>query len=215
MANQQWVSLLNPGQTNTGPGTLFTASATTAVISPQTSASSNADYAVVNAGYQPLGWYPGLLVRVTARGFTTTNATTGTRTFSLRANKSNSTAVASNVVLATAVGITTGAVTITGAQWSLAALIRCTAIAASGNTASTEGEIHLSIVGAATPIVPANPFGLVQANAFGFTIPLPNISGETAAAVDTTVVQGIQLAVTDTAASGSTQCTQWLVEALN
>jgi hypothetical protein len=211
MANQTWVSLLNPGLTSTGPGAVFTESATTATISPQTS-TSNQDYAVVQPGGQQFGWYPGMLVRVTARGLITTSTTTGTLTVSVRANKGNAVAAASNVVLATAVGITTGTTAVTGIQFKLEAILRCTAVASSGSTVSTQGELNLFNALAA---VPANPVALSASPPPGFSLPLPNISGETAAAVDTTQLQGIQLCATATAASGSIQCTQWLVEALN
>lgn len=211
MANQSWVSLLNPGLTSTGPGATFTESASTAALSPQTSV-SNQDYAVVQAGGQYLGWYTGMLVRVTARGWITTNSTTGTLTISLRANKNNATAPASNTVLATAVGLTTGTTPITGIQYKLEAVIRCTAVASSGSTVSTQGEINLFNALAA---VPANPIALSASPPPGFSLPLPNISGETASTVDTTQPQGIQLCATATAASGTIACTHWLVETLD
>jgi hypothetical protein len=210
MASQSWVSLLNGGLTSSGPGTTWTeAASTTAVISPQTSV-ANQDFAVAQAGGQPLGWYTGWLIRVTARGWITTNTTTGTLTVSLRANKNNATAPASNTVLATCVGITTGTTAITGIQYQLDALIRCTGVASSGNTVSTQGTLFLGNSGAG---VPASPIALTASA--GMTLPMPNISGETAAAVDTTQLQGIQLCATGTAASGTIACTQWLVEALN
>jgi hypothetical protein len=210
VANQQWVSLLNPGITPTGPGATFTeAASTTAVLSPQTSV-SNQDFAVVQAAGQYLGWYVGMLIRVTAAGWLTTNSTTGTLTLSLRANKTNSTAPASNTVLATANGITTGTTPITGIQFEVNAISRCTAIASSGNTVSTQGGLTLFNSGAA---VPANPIALT--GTAGLLLPMPNISGETAAAVDTTQLQGIQLCATSTAASGTIACTQWLVEVLD
>lgn len=210
MASQNWESLLNPDSlAGTGPGALFTESATAAVLSPQTSA-ANQDYAVVNGPGQYLGWKVPFLLKVTANGFVTTNTTTGTLTFSLRANKNNATAVASNVVLIQPVGITTGATAITGIQWFMEAWIRCTGIASSGNTVSSMGYLKLGNSGAA---LPANPIALTATP--GMLLPMPNASGETTAAVDTTQPQGIQLAATATAASGSCQCSQWLVEALN
>lgn len=209
MANQQWVSLLNPGITSTGPGATWTEASGSAVLSPQTSA-SNQDYATVQPGGQYLGWYVGMLIRVTAAGWITTNTTTGTLTISLRANKNNSTAVASNVVLATANGITTGTTAITGIQFEVNAILRCTAVASSGNTVSTQGGLTLFNSGAA---VPANPIALT--GTAGLLLPMPNISGENAAPVDTTQLQGIQLAATGTAASGTIACTQWLVETLD
>ena len=120
------------------------------------------------------------------------------------------TAPASNVVLCTTVGQTTGTTAVTGIQWECEALIRCTAVASSGSTVSTQGTWTLFNSGAA---VPANPLTLTSSTALDF--PMPNISGETAASVDTTQPQGIQMCATGTASSGRIQCTQWLVEALN
>lgn len=211
MANQQWVSLLNPGLTSTGPGALFTmATTTTAALSPQTS-TANQDYAVVQAGGQPYGWYPGMLIRVTGRGFLTVNSTTGTLTVSLRANKNNAVAAASNTVLVTAVGLTTGSTPVTGIQWEIEALIRCTAVASSGNTVSTQGTWTIFNSAAA---VPANPL-ILSTSSTALDFPMPNASGETAVAVDTTQPQGIQMCATSTTTSGSIQCTHWIVEALN
>jgi len=215
MAGQNWVSLLNPGITASGPGATFTETAGTVALSPQTSA-SNQDYAVVQAAGQPYGWYTGMLIRVTARGWITTNTTTGTLTISLRANKGNAVAAASNTVLATANGITTGATAITGIQFKLEALIRCTAVASSGSTVSTQGELSLGVVTTSTPAVPASPVTLVSAaGSVGMFLGLPNISGETAASVDTTQPQGIQLCATATTSSGTCACTQWIVETLD
>jgi len=209
MASQNWVALLNPGITPTGPGVTFTESATTAVLSPQLSGSA-ADYAVVNAAGQPYGWQVGTLLRVTARGWITTSTTTGTLTIFLRANKGN--AGSTFVTLATPNGITTGATAVTGIQFKLEAMIRCTAVASSGSTLSTQGELNLFNNLAA---VAANPIALSASPPPGFALPMPNISGETAAAVDTTQAQGIELAATGTAASGTIACTQWLVELLD
>lgn len=204
MANQQWVSLLNPASTlASGAGTALS-TATTAVLSPQASV-ANQDVAVVQAANQPLGWYVGLLIRITARGFITTTATGTTVTYSLRANKTNNTAVASNTVLATSAGISTPAAANTGIPWKIEALIRCTAIASSGNTVSTQGEIWVGAIAAQT----------ILTGTADVTLGLPNASGETAAAVDTTVFQGIQCAGTLAGANATVQLTQWLVEALD
>ena len=43
---------------------------------------------------------------------------------------------------------------------------------------------------------------------------LPNASGETAAAVDTTSIQGVSLRGTLAGANATIQLTQWFVEAL-
>jgi hypothetical protein len=203
MANQQWVSLLNPGVVaSAGAGTALS-TATTAVISPQFA--SNIDPAVVQAGGQPLGWYPGLLVRVMARGFITTTATSTTWTVLLRSNKTNS---GTFVTLATSGGIATGTGAVTGIQWKLEALLRCTAIASSGNTVSTQGDLTVQNNGT-VPSIGATTNGVM------LRAPLPQNSGETAAAVDTTSFQGIQLAATLAGANATVQCTQWLVEALD
>jgi hypothetical protein len=186
----------------------FTEANSTAVLSPQLSGAT-ADYAVVNAAAQPYGWQIGTLIRVTARGWITTSTTTGTLTIFLRANKSN--AGSTFVTLATPNGITTGATAVTGIQFKIEAVIRCTAIASSGSTVSTQGELTLFNSLAA---VPANPVALSASPPPGFSLPMPNISGENAASVDTTQAQGIELAATGTAASGTIACTQWLVEML-
>lgn len=200
MASQSWVSLLNPNNpASSGAGTLLN-TATTAALSPQ--AAANLDYALVGAGGQPGGWYPGLLVRILARGFITTTATGTTATWLLRANKQNS---GTFVTLATTAGVSTPASANTGLQWKLEAMLRCTAVAASGNTVSTQGELTINPIAAQT---------ILTASA-ETTVSMPNASGETAAAVDTSVFQGIQLAGTLAGANASIQCTQWLVEALN
>jgi hypothetical protein len=112
------------------------------------------------------------------------------------------------------VGITTPATAITGIQWELEALVRCTAVATSGNTVSAQGKLNLGLIQQATPALPANPAALTGA-APGAFFAMPNASGETATAVDTTQLQGINLLATSTAAQGTLQLTQWLVEALD
>ena len=213
MAVQQWVSLLNPDLPPgySGAGALFTMAASgNAVLSPQTSVASQ-DVSQVNAAGTYLGWRVGLLIRVTALGFFTTNTTTGTLTIFLAANKGNSTAAASQTTIITPVGITTGTTAITGIQWELTAIIRCTNVASSGNTVAAQGKLIIGNQGAA---VPANPSALTATAGSGPFF-MPNASGETATALDTTQPYGINCHCTTTAASGSVQCTQWLVEALN
>lgn len=200
MADQTWVNLLNPDNAaSSGAGTALT-TATTAAISPQ--AASNIDFAVVNAGGQYLGWKPSRLIRVTARGFITTTATGTTATWLLRANKQNG---GTFVTLATTAGVATPAAANTGLPWKLEALIRCTAVAASGNTVSTQGELTIMPIAAQT---------ILTASA-EVSVGMPNASGETLAAVDTSVYQGIQLAATLAGANATIQCTQWLVEMCN
>lgn len=203
MANQNWMSLLQPSQHLwSGAGTVMN-TATTATLSPRPTPNT-ADYNVfVPAG----GFYQGMLIRVTARGFLTTVATSGTLTFFLASNIGNT--GTTYVTLASTVGITTGTTIITGIQWKYEALVRCTAVATSG-TLATQGEFYLGNSGAA---VPANPIALTATP--GMLIPTPNISGETAATVDTTQTQGIALRCTQATSTCTVQLTQWLVEYLD
>lgn len=202
MAGQYWVSLLNPASSQaSGAGTALS-TATTATISPTTGAGATSDVAVVNAASQPLGWSAGLNVRVTARGFLTTVATAGTLTFFLRANKGNA---GTYTTLATSAAVSTPAAANTGIQWTLRMLCRCTAIATSGSTVSTQGELTFYPLAAQT---------VLTASAVT-AVALPNLSGETAAAVDTTQVTGIGLACTQATSTCTVQLTEWLVEALD
>jgi hypothetical protein len=199
MANQNWVSLLTPGAP--AAGAAFTVGASTATLSPVLG--SAADTAQVNPPGQYLGWQASMLSRVTARGFVSTAATGGSLTFLLAARVGN--AGSTYVTLASTAAITSPAAVNTGIQWKMEGLIRCTAVAASGNTVAAQGEISFGVLAAQT---------LLTATAQVW-VAMPNASGETASAVDTTQVQGLSLRCTGTAASGTVQCTQWLVEALN
>lgn len=203
MTAQYWVSCINPGFNGAGASL---STATTAALSPQASA-ANQDVAVIQAGGQPLGFQVGQLIRVYAAGILTTTGTSTTATIFLRANKTNG---GTFVTLATPVGITTGTTVITGINWTLEAFCRVTAIASSGNTISTQGRLTMGNSGAG---LPANPIALTATP--GMVLPLPNSAGETAAAVDTTVFQGIQLAGTLAGANATVQCTQWVVETLS
>lgn len=212
MASQNWVSLLNPSTFSSGPGASLTLAASTQVASPVTGV-ANQDVVAIQAAGQYLGWSDGLLIRVTARGFYTSTTTTGTLTFKIMYNKGNNTAIASQTTILTHSGITTPTSAVTGMQWELTAQLRCTAVATSGNTISGQGQLHFFIIPGSPPTVPATP--AVLSSGPGWAVALPNISGETATAVDTTQLAGINLSVTGTAAQGTLQCTQWLVEALD
>jgi hypothetical protein len=208
MSNQQWVSLINGGSARTtGAGTALSASATTATISPCQSQALLADVATVNPDGQPLGWQVGLLIRVTARGFVNTGATTSNLSWALTANKGNS---SSYQTLATTTVLALGTGAVTGLQYELGALIRCTAVntqSGAVGACSTQGAVKM------TNAVPATP---TLATANGLILPMPNISGETSlATIDTSVVTGIGLRATLSAAFGAVSCTQWLVEALD
>jgi len=208
MPYQSWTSLLNPASPYaSGAGTVLNSIVTAGIISP-VNGLANQDVAQVNPNGMPLGWYAGLNIRVTARGFITTVATAGTLTFLLQSRVGN--AGTTYVVLATSTTLTTTTSVFTGLQWKLEAFIRCTGIAKSGSTVSTQGEMDISQTTATqaisqTPATTSNPYKLW----------LPTASGETAAAVDTTQLQGINLACTQATSTCTVQLTQWLVEALD
>jgi hypothetical protein len=205
MANQQWVSLINGGSTRaTGPGTSLVTAVGPATISPCQAGALTADVAVVNPDGQPLGWYAGFLIRVTARGYVSAGGTTSNASLALTANKGNSN---SYQTLATTTTLTLGT-SISGVQWKLEALIRCSAVSQTAGTCLTQGEWTLPNA------VPSTPTTLTTAN--GLILPLPNATGETSlATVDTTQVTGIGLRATLSAAFGTVACTEWLVEALD
>lgn len=213
MANQSWVSLVNAGNsTSLGSGTAL-ATAATATISPCQQPTTNllTDVAQVNAAGQPLGWYPGLLVRVTAYGTLTTTGTSTTATLFLASNKASGT----YVTLATAVGITTGTTVITALNWKMEANILCTGVASSGATVNTQGNLNLFFTPSGTPALTANPVALTLTTPPGYSLALPNSGGPTAASVDTTSAQGICLRGTLAGANATIQCTSWVVEALD
>lgn len=200
MASQNWISLLQPPQHLwSGAGTVMN-TATTATLSPRPTPNT-ADYnAFVPAG----SFYQGMLIRVTARGFLTTVASSGTLTFFLGSNIGNT--GTTYVTLATTAALTTGTSVITGLQWDLRALIRCTAVATSG-TLATQGELRVGTnVTAPTLVTP--PVNEIK-------LPMPSASGETAATVDTTQTQGIALRCTQATSTCTVQLTQWLVEQLD
>jgi hypothetical protein len=203
MASQNWVSLLTPGAPQAGAA--FTVGASTATLSP--TFGGGADTAQVNAPGQYLGWAANMLIRVTARGYVTTTTTAGTLAFALNARigNSGSTYVALTGAHATLNSYSTAATT--GIPWMIHGLIRCTAMASSGNTVSSQAELYVSPLPAT-----AQTIGTASA---GVNLYMPSASGETAAAVDTTQLQGISLRCTGSAASGTIQLTQWIVEAMN
>lgn len=210
MANQSWVSLLNPASPQaSGAGTALNTAATS-TISPVSG--SGADVAQIQPAGQPYGLYAGGLYRVTARGFITTTGTSTTATLLLASRVGNS--GSTWVTLATTNGITTGTTVLTTVNWKLEALIRCTAVATTGNTMSTQGEMGLQGL-LTTPALAANPFVLTGSTSISAAIPLPASNGETAAAVDTTQLQGISMRATLAGANATIQLTQWLVEALD
>jgi len=200
MSGQNWVSLLNPSSPQSSGAGAALSTATTATLSPVTGIPSDPAQVYQEGAYQ--GWAPGLLIRYTARGYITTTATTCNVTFLLAANKTN--AGSNYVTLATTNAIATPAAANTGIQWKFEAVSRCTACATSGNTIATQGEISFGALAAQT---------ILTATAQVW-VSLPSASGETAAAVDTTQVQGLSLRGTLSGANATVQLTQWLVEAM-
>lgn len=212
MANQSWVSLINAGNpASLGSGTSLS-TATTATISPCIAGALTTDVAQVNAGGLPLGWYPGMLIRVTAYGTLTTTGTSTTATLFLSSNKN---AGGTFVTLATAVGITTGTTVISALNWKLEANVLCTAVVSSGASVSTQGNLNLFFTPSGTPALTANPVALTLTTPPGYSLALPNSGGPTAASVDTTSTQGICLRGTLAGANATIACTSWVVEALD
>lgn len=203
MAYQDWVNLVNDSPQAIGAGTALNTAAT-ATLSP--AAGGGADVASLAAGAQPGGFYPGMAIRFTARGYLTTTATSTTATLFLAARAGNT--GSTYVTLATTAGITTGTTVLTGLQWKLEAVSRVTAVAASGNTISTQGEFTI-LNNVTAPSLNAATNGVLLVAA------LPNVTGETAAAVDTTQLQGLSMRGTLAGANATVQLTQWIVEQLN
>jgi hypothetical protein len=197
LTSQNWVSLLqSPQNVWSGQGAALS-TATTATLSP-TPTPNTADYnAFVAAG----SLLPGTLIRVTARGFLTTVASSGTLTFFLASNIGNT--GTTYVTLATTAALTTGTSVITGLQWDLRALIRCTLVATAG-TLATQGELRVG-TNLTAPTLVTPPVNEIK-------LPMPSASGETAATVDTTQTQGIALRCTQATSTCTVRCTQWMVE---
>ena len=201
MPGQAWTGVLNQGTFWNGAGTVLN-TATTAAVSPQ--AAATRDFPVQGGG-QPYGWYVGQLIRVTARGFLTTTGSSGTLAWLLRANLNNLNSTLTT--LATTAALTTGTGSLTTLQWKLEAFVRCTAIASSGSSVSTQGELTVQ-TNSTTPTLVTPPVNQI-------VLPMPNINGETAASVDTTQLQGIQLACTQVTSTCTVQLTEWVIEGLN
>jgi hypothetical protein len=178
-----------PWQTTNGTAL---STATTNTISPQETGPK--DFSVAT-NYL----YVGACFILLAAGFITTTATSTTATIFPAAGTGPTT-------LATPVGITTGTTVITGIQWDLMCKLRITALASTGNTINSQGWLKLGNSGAG---VPANPIALT-ANA-GMHLPMPNASGETSAAVDTSVAMPIVLRGTLAGANATIQCTQFQI----
>jgi len=201
VTSQNWVSLITPASSHgSGAGAALNTAAT-ATLSPLIGAVAAGDVAQVNAEGFYQGWESGLQIRVRARGFITTTGTSTTATFLLATRLGNT--GSTYVTLATSAGFATGTGALTGLPWQLDGEIRCTAVATSGNTVSTQAALWIQ-----------NTAAPALATANTVMLGLPNASGETAAAVDTTSIQGVSLRGTLAGANATIQLTQWFVEAL-
>lgn len=195
MAQQTWQQLLNAGapwQTTVG-ASLTTA--TTATISPQ-SAGGN-DY-TLQANYL----YPGLAIRVTARGYITTTATSTTATWFLAANQNGT-----YTTLATSAGLATGTTAYTALPWKLDGLIQIVSIGSSGNTVSTQAELEISQNSATAQTV--------NTGSASVTLFMPASSPPTTVALNTTVATAFPLRATLGGANATIVCTQYLLESLD
>jgi hypothetical protein len=204
MPQQSWVGLLSPAAPIAGAA--YTVSATIATLSPVMGSGADAAQVAAPSPYSG-SWTTTLLIRFTARGFITTTTTAGTLAFSLAARVGNagSTYVPITGAHSTLNSYATAATT--GIPWVLHGLARCTQIATSGNTVAVQAEMFISAL-------PASAQTIATASA-GVNLSLPSASGETLTAVDTTQIQGLSLRCVGSAASGTVQCTQWLVEGMS
>jgi hypothetical protein len=204
MPQQTWSGQLNPASPQASGAGAALSTAATATLSPVTG--STADVAQIQPAAQQLGWYVGLNIEITARGSITTTGTSTTATFLLASRVGN--AGSTYITLAThAQVLNTGTTAITGIPWVMHGLIRCTAIATSGNTVSAQAEMTIS----ANPAT-AQTIGTATA---GVNLYLPSASGEQVAAVDTTQLQGLSLRATLAGANATIQLSQWLAEAVD
>lgn len=198
MAGQSWVNLLNAGiPWQTTQGTSL-ATAVTAVISPR--AAGPQDFVLPG---QPNGlqWYPGMDLRIRARGTAASGGTTSSLTVAVALGPSGG-ATGLTTALCTTAAIVMGTGAITPVTWRLEASVTCTALGSSGNTLVSDGQFII-----ANTVTPAFTGG---ANAV--EVILPYIS-----TAFNTYTGGTAIALNGTlsAAFGSIQCNRFTVEQLN
>ena len=150
MALQSWVNLLNQGVPwQTSQGTALSATATTATISPQAAGSQDFILPTQWSGTQ---WYESMTLKIEASGTINTGSTASNLTVFVAAGASGTLAT----TLSTTSTIALGTGSLTGLEWYLFATIRCIAIGSSGNTLTTEGQLHIQTSTAALAIGTAN-----------------------------------------------------------
>lgn len=150
MAQQDWVNMVNWGDPwQVSQGAQLSASATTATISPQ--AAGSQDFVLPT---QPNGiqFYKGLTYKVEATGTAGSGGTASNLTVFLACGVSGTLAT----TLATTTAIALGTGSLSGLEWWLSATIRCIGIGSSGNTLTTEGQMHVQTSTAALAIGTAN-----------------------------------------------------------
>ncbi len=194
MASQSWVNLLNAGiPWQTTQGTALS-TAVSATISPQ--APGSHDFVLPG---QPGGlqWYPGMQLRIKARGAIASGSTTSNLTVWVAIGVDGTLATA----LCTTAAIALGTTSVTGEAFMLDADIVCSAIGSTGNTLVSDGIFKFGDT--ATP-------AFITANTV--TVPMPFLS--TAFNTSTTGT-AIGLRASLNAAFGSIQCNRFTVEQLN
>lgn len=189
MATQSWVNLLNAGAPwQTAQGTALS-TAVTAVISPR--ATGPQDFILPG---QPNGlqWYAGMSLGILASGNATTGGTTTNLTVAVALGPSGGASGLTTALCTTAAtALGTGSATSLG--WTLQATVTCTAVASSGNTLVSSGNLWISQA--------ATPGATFVANAS--LLPMPWL----ATAFNTyTVGTAIALNGTLSAAFGNIQC---------
>jgi len=134
MAQQNWVNLLNYGVPwQTTQGTQLATSATTATISPQ--AAGPQDF-VLPAQANGLQWYPGMALKIDARGTYGSAGSASNLTVWLAVGVSGTLATA----LCTTAAFALGTGTLSPMSWELSCKLACTALGSTGNTLVSEGK---------------------------------------------------------------------------
>jgi hypothetical protein len=198
MPTQTWVNLLNAGAPwQTTQGTVLSASASTATISPQ--AATGQDFVLPG---QPNGlqWYPGMTLRVKARGTLGSGGTASNLQVWLACGVSGTLATSANS-LSTTAAVALGTGSVSSMPWKLEANINVLALGSTGSTLSTEGELLFE-----TSSTPA--FG--TSNTTIAPLPLTSLAFNTY-----TAATALGLRASLSAAFGNIQCNQFTIEQLS
>lgn len=187
MASQDWVNLLNwsaPWQTTVG--TALSATATTATITPQAAGPQDFILPTQSTGTQ---WYTSMALKGEASGTINTGGTASNLTVFPAVGVSGTLAT----TLSTTAAIALGTGSLTGLEWYMWFTVRCIGTGSSGNTLTTEGQMHIQ----------TSTAGLAIGTANDTVAPLP----VTSIAFNTyTAATGIGIRATLSAAFGLIQC---------